>query len=361
MEEETKQRLLEKNQRLIDMVIGRAKRDFPEDIALIALSGSFSTGDFHEKSDLDLVIVNNTERGWEISRCFLFDGVGYDIYCTPWDTRIEEEANLTSPMVSCLIDAKVLYYATPAALERFRACQQRARDLLAKPMGREALERAARSLGSAKQCYADLLLSASEGAARNAAGQLLLGIVNTLTHLNNTYIHRGIKRYREELSSYRNLPEDFERLYTGVIRAEGTAELRSCAEALLRAVQHLYEKLKAQYAPPPVPTRERLRGTYEELWCNYRNKIKAGAAAGDPDYALYAAVGAQSFLDEMREETGTPKFDLMQHFNPGDLKVLEREFLRIMDAYLEEYRKVGLSVEEYGSFEELYASFMGEK
>nr|WP_246318128.1 nucleotidyltransferase domain-containing protein [Paenibacillus taichungensis] len=66
------------------MVIERAKRDFLDDIAIIGLTGSFSTGDFHEKSDLDLIIINNTERGWGISDCFILDDVGYDIYCTPF-------------------------------------------------------------------------------------------------------------------------------------------------------------------------------------------------------------------------------------------------------------------------------------
>ncbi|WP_039789782.1 nucleotidyltransferase domain-containing protein, partial [Paenibacillus riograndensis] len=103
MDEHTKHKLLEKNERLINMVIERVKRDFPEDIAIIALSGSFVTGDFHEKSDLDLIIINNTDRGWEISSCFILEDVGYDLYCTPWNTRIEQQANLESPMVSSLI------------------------------------------------------------------------------------------------------------------------------------------------------------------------------------------------------------------------------------------------------------------
>ena len=83
MDDKTKQYLLEKNNKIINMVIERIKRDFPDDIAIIGLTGSFSTGDFHEKSDLDLVIINNTERGWGISAGFILEDVGYDIYCTP--------------------------------------------------------------------------------------------------------------------------------------------------------------------------------------------------------------------------------------------------------------------------------------
>ncbi|MCL2593553.1 MAG: nucleotidyltransferase domain-containing protein, partial [Defluviitaleaceae bacterium] len=64
-----KNKLLDKNQKLIDMVIERVKRDFKDDIAIIGLTGSFATGDFNEKSDLDLIIINNTRRGFEISYC----------------------------------------------------------------------------------------------------------------------------------------------------------------------------------------------------------------------------------------------------------------------------------------------------
>lgn len=52
MDADIRQKILNKNDKLISMVIERAKRDFPDDIAIIGLTGSFSTGDFHEKAIL---------------------------------------------------------------------------------------------------------------------------------------------------------------------------------------------------------------------------------------------------------------------------------------------------------------------
>ncbi len=121
MDEMTKQRLLDKNRKLINMVIERAKRDFPDDIAVIALTGSYSTGDFYEKSDLDLIIINSTERGWKISSCFILDDIGYDIYCTPWEPRIEAQADLTGPVISCLANMEILYCAKPEYLDKFNS------------------------------------------------------------------------------------------------------------------------------------------------------------------------------------------------------------------------------------------------
>jgi predicted nucleotidyltransferase len=97
-----KQKLKDKNEKLIKMVIERVKRDFPDDIAIIGLTGSFSTDDYHEKSDLDLIIINNTGRGWGISTCFILEDVGYDIYCTPWEA-LKQRQTLRIPVFPALL------------------------------------------------------------------------------------------------------------------------------------------------------------------------------------------------------------------------------------------------------------------
>jgi hypothetical protein len=358
MDEVTKQRLLDKNNKIIDMVIERAKRDFPDDIAVIGLTGSFSTGDFHEKSDLDLIIINNTDRGWGISSCFILDDVGYDIYCTPWETRIEDQANLDSPMVSCLINLKILYCAKPEYMERFNEYRQRALDALSKPIGKECIGRAKKWIDLAKQDYANTLLSEELGIVRYAAGGVLYNSINALISLNNTYIKRGIKRYLEELTTLQYVPQSFESIYMAVIEAKTIEEIRKASHELLEAVAGLYDRMYQTFVQKPIPSYENLQGTYEELWCNYRNKVNASVNANDKQYAFHTALGAQAYLDEMTENIGTKKFDLMQYFDPDDLMPFKDAFLRAMDEYLKEYKKVGRSVVRYDSFDELYERYM---
>jgi len=359
MNNELKRKLEEKNKKLIDMVIERAKRDFPEDIALIGLTGSFNTGDFHEKSDLDLIIVNNTEKGWEISSCFILDDVGYDIYCTPWETRLAQQAVLDNPGVSSLTDLQILYCAKPEYLEKFNKLRQQALDIMAKPVGVECITRAKKHLDLAKQELADSLLADYIGAIRYASCGVLYHLVNCLVNLNNTCIKRGIKRYLEELLSYDYLPENFEELYMAVIEAKTVEEIRMSSLSLLKSVAQLYDRMHDEFSPKPVPTYDNLKGTYEELWSNCRNKVLNSIAENDKSYAYLAAMGAQNYLDEMsNEHCGTKKFDLMQYFDADDLDVFKDAFLEAMDEYLLEYEKVGRKVEKYDNFEDLYEAYM---
>jgi hypothetical protein len=358
VDETTNQRLQDRNRRIIDMVIERARRDFPDDIAIIGLTGSFRTGAYHEKSDLDLIIINTTERGWKISMQFILEDVGFDIYCTPWDTRIEEQASLASPFVSCLTDLEVLYCARPEYLERLNALRKRALDELAAPVGTSSLARAAKWIDRAKQAHADALLADAEGPVRSATGRMLRTSLYALASLNNTCFQRGVKTYREEVAAFPRLPRDFDRLYMAVIEATTITSMRSAALGMMQGVVGLHAELKREIGDHPRPTCENLRGTHEELWCNCRNKVIAGVEAGDASYAFHAAVSAQEYLDEMSEEKGTKRFDLMRHFDVRHLETFREEFLRIMDEYLEEYRKVGLVVQRYARFEKLYDHYM---
>ncbi|WP_435924166.1 hypothetical protein [Paenibacillus sp. DYY-L-2] len=113
-----------------------------------------------------------------------------------------------------------------------------------------------------------------------------------------------------------------------------------------------------EFGAKPAPTFENLCGTYEELWCNCRNKLIASVELNDKSYAFHAAMGAQHFLDEMTTSIGTKKFDLMRYFDADHLDLFTDKFLQAMDEYLDEYNKVGRKVERYDSFEQLYDRYM---
>lgn len=361
MNEEMIQALKEKNNKLINMVIERAKRDFPEDIAIIGLTGSFNTGDFYEKSDLDLIIINDTDRGWEISKCFILGDVGYDIYCTPWDTRIEAAANLESTRISNLLDMKVLYCAKPEYMERLNGYRQKALDALAKPIGRDCIERAKHYIDCAKVEYTNALLTSELGRVRYAVSGVIENIFNAITSLNNTYFRKGIKRYLEEIATYKYKPKQFEQSVMAVIDGKTVNEMRTAALQILQDTNDLYEEMYNQFIQKVEPTYDNICGIYEELWCNYRNKMIKATTDGDVFYAYYVARGIQDYLDEMTQIKGMKKFDIMKYFDCDNLLDFKEAFMKIMDEYLEVYHSLNRKVEQYETFEALYASYMSRK
>lgn len=358
MDDKLRQRLFAKNEKLINMVIERAKRDFQEDIAIIGLTGSFSTEDYHEKSDLDLIIINNSDNGWGIAMCFILEDVGYDLYCTPWPA-IEAKAKLENPFISHLVDSQILYCAKPEYMEIFNSYKQRAQDALAKPVGIECIMRAKEHINKAKQEYANTMLAEELGKVRYASCGVLYNLINALTNLNNTYFKRGVKRFLEEISTYRYLPQDFENIYMSVIHAGTIDEIRCASGQFLKNMVELYDAMYKEFSQPPIPTFDNLSGTYEELWCNCRNKVLKSMETGDVSYAYHVAMGAQNYLDEMTDTRGTKKFDLMQYFDSNNLILFRDKFLQAMDDYLEEYNKVGKKVEQFDTFEQLYSKYMG--
>jgi hypothetical protein len=361
MDEKKREALLTKNQKLTDMVIERAMRDFPDEVALIGLTGSFQTGDYHENSDLDLVIITDTDRPWAMARAFILGEVGYDIYMTPWCPRVEAQARLESPMVSHLLDLKVLYCAKPAFMERFQAYRRQALDELAKPIGPACLKRARKWIDEMKRDYATACVEEEIGAVRYAAGGVLYGAVNALTQLNNTYLRFGVRRHRGIVAEYEHLPNGFLADHDALIAAGTASALRVAALRLLKGVETLWRDMDARFGAQLTPTFENLAGTYEELWCNCRNKVLAAARDDDPAYLFHAALGAQNYLDEMRGEVcGTPKFELMARFDAENPAAFRDAFLSAMDDYAAEYAKVGRAVERYETFEELYQSYMKE-
>jgi hypothetical protein len=261
-------------------------------------------------------------------------------------------------MISHLVELQILYCAKQEYLEKFNSYRQRALDALAKPIGKECIERAEDCIDIAKQEYANTLLSENIGTVRYAAGGVLRNLINAIVNLNNTYFKRGIKRYLEQIATFQYLPHEFEKKYMAVVNSKTINEIRTASYDMLKSVITLYDEMYANLVEQPVPTYDNLRGTYEELWCNYRNKVIISTEANDGAYAFHVAMGAQNYLDEMTKTRGTKKFNLMQYFDRNNLHLFKEAFMRAMDEYLEEYDRVGRKVERYETFEQLYDRYM---
>ena len=323
------------NQKIIDAIIAKAERVCPDSLLLIGLYGSAATGDVHPKSDLDLLILVGDDKGRQLADGFILEdaGIGYDIYCTGWE-MLEGDARCGHAHLSRLLDCKIVYVKDPAALTRLKALQDKARALLASDQRKE---NARAAMAMAKAVYADAFLAESLSKVRTCAGAAIHYLLDAMMLHHGQYFRLGVKRTFEELSPL-SLPFDLEAMVLSVIRGETAEDIRTGLTALMRCVRdHLNDPM-----PKEQPSEANLKGTYEEMFSNWRNKMGEAAQRGDLYSSFMNLVSFQFMLDEIAGGADIPDLDAMAKFDPLDLLKNAEAFDAILAQYREEYRKIGL-------------------
>jgi len=350
--------LKQKNKELIDIVIEKVKKEYANDIDLIGVCGSFFTGDFHEKSDLDLLVVLNNERGWGFAKCFILDGVGYDLYGSPW-TKLEKMASFDHPFVSHVIDVDIVYCRAPEHRERFMELREKALNIINNPLTVDILQKSKNYLDDATLSYGKMMLEEEIGAVRQLSGDVIYNLTNTVCFLNHSYFKLGVKHQLKEMLAMERIPKDFEEYFNGVIHAASFPEIKEASAKLIKTVKKMYNEIEEEVLERPIPTKDNLKGTYEELWSNWKNKIHYAAKHKDILLAFSSGVSCQGFYDEMHEERGTAPINLMKHFQANDLDSFANAFEEAMELYKENYDKLQMQVIKYDSIDAFRKDYLG--
>lgn len=351
-------KLKQKNKELIDIVIQKVRKEYQNDIDLIGVCGSFFTGDFHEKSDLDLLVVLNNERGWGFSTCFILDGIGYDLYGSPW-TKLEKMASFDHTFVSHVIDVDIVYFREPECRERFMQLKQKALNIINSPMTPEILEKSRKHLEDATLTYGKMMLEDEIGAVRKLSGDIIYHLTNTVCFLNHSYFKLGVKHQLEEMLAMKRVPKHFQEYFNEVMHAASVHTIKETTTKLIKTVKELYDDIAEETLEKAVPTKDNLKGTYEEIWSNWKNKIQYAAAHKDILLAFSSGVSCQEFYNEMHKGCGTVPINLMKHFQANNLDSFADAFEEAMQLYKEEYDMLQMQVLTYDSIDAFRKDYLG--
>lgn len=346
----TRNALNVRNERILSAILRKMNALCPDAVDLIGIAGSFLSGDIHPHSDLDLSIVINDDRAWQIGSCFILGDVAHDIYCTPWE-RLEEMAACKNPYVTKLFELDIVYQRNEAALTRYLALRAAAAARLESPLSREDCDRAEVHVAEASRIYADLMLADDPGQCRYAAAGFLLASEYAVYLYNKTYVRRGIRRVPEELAAMPWLPEQFMALHRQIVSAITREDMKSLATALLRSLKAFAAAMRASVTVRPSLTADALRGSYEEIHSNWKNKMRQAAGTGDAYLSLMTAASCQYLYDEMASQYDMERIDLMRHIAPDDLPGAAEAFDRAMEAYRAHYERLGAPVVAYANLE----------
>jgi len=353
-------RLEERNRQIIEAVIAKAERVCPGSLAMVGVYGSFMTGDIHEKSDLDLLILINDDAGVPLASGFIQDdlGVGHDIYCTTWD-RLEGDAKAEHPHLSKLMDSEIVWCADEAYRERLESLRQSVRERLDSPVSQEDFERAGRLLAEAETYYAKAMCADTLAGCREKAMNVLYYLPDALMLLNKRYYRRGTRRLYEELNELPKRPQRLCERMEAVVSADTADMLKSALTSLLRETEAVFDAVKnALTAEKEAPSPDNLGGTYEEMFSNWRNKMVLAAETGNRLLAFSTLGSLQAMLDDIAGGVAIGTYDAISGYDPDDLWKTAEFFDRTMDAYLAEYRKAGLAVKRYTGIDEFVNDYL---
>ncbi len=344
----------DRNEKIINAIIKKADALCPDSLALIGVYGSVATGDEYEKSDLDLMVMINDEKGRVLADGFILDDVdiGYDIYCTSWD-MLENDAQCDHAHLSKLFDSIIVYCKDKSALKRLDEIRREAAELLASD---RRFEKADKAYCDAKKLLAEAYLTQSVSKARSCAGAAITFIENAVMLYNGQYFRKGTKRALDELKQLR-LPFDLETRILAVIQAETVEKIRErLTEVFVLTDEYLQVPKKKE-----LPSAQNLRGTYEEMYSNWKNKMVEAADRNDVYSSFMNLLSLQYMFHEITECIAVDDFEIMDKFNAQKPEENADVFDQALNKYLAEYEKAGICPRHFENVTEFAADFMSKK
>lgn len=357
MDAYVKKRLEERNDRIIKAVIKKAESVCPGAIALIGIAGSFHTGDFYEKSDLDLCIVINDDRARKIASCFILGDVAFDIYCTPW-SKLEEMSEYNNPYVTKLLELDIVYCSEDKYLQMYMDLRSKVLDKLQHPYSKINNEKAEKFVKEASIEYSNIMLSNNYGECRYAASGMLFYIEFAIYMYNGAYVKSGVKRIPEEISAMKYLPKNFNDLYWSLIKAVSVEEIKETGTMLMKEVKAFAKQMKDKFIPKKEISEADINGTYEEVFSNWRNKMYNASDNDDAYLSLMTAASCQSFYDEMYSEYNIDRIDLMKNIKADNLAFSAKAFDEAMEEYKKNYDRLGKEIRYYKDLEDFERKYL---
>jgi len=339
------------NQKIIDAIVEKSKRVCPESLALIGIYGSVATGDEYEKSDLDLLILIKDDNGWQLGSGFILDdtSIGYDIYCTKWDSLIYE-SECHHAQLAKLMDAKIVYVKDEAVHQELLKLREKTAVFLA---SETRMERVAENIEQAKINYADACLADVIGQVRMSAMNVIQCAMNAVMIYHGKYFKRGVKRAFEELAQ---LPIG-ETLATNMQRIAASKDIDEIRGALKNIILYL-QNMTYKQTLREEPSAGNITGTYEEMYSNWRNKVGEAAANGNV-YASYANMcSLQNMWDEIAAEVSIGECDVMERYNPDSLENNVQAYDDALSKYEQVYKGAGIRVKHYANADEFVGEYL---
>ncbi len=356
------------NDRLVKWIVNKVKTEYPDDVSLVLIYGSYINGTANSKSDVDCYYIPKTERGYDLAVDFIIEGVGYDIYPIPWE-RVERIADLHESMSPLVGDVQIIYYNSLKDVERFEAMQAKLQEnLLNHEYVKEIAVRRCEETG--KLCDG-LNESHSLSQIRTTAGGIIMTLADAVAVYHHDYYHFGLKKQFEDLQNkIPNVPREIVDGYRNVIEAAMPSDVVKYTMKLLEdvyvhlglapALQEVWEAVEKKSKPEEKIVKgdkvdaSWLAPFYEEVSSTF-NKIYVCCETGNYILAFLSGVCLQRDLDDARE-AGCLGYELLGNFHYKELDKFSERAREIESDLVRLIMENGGHIRKFDSFEQFEAA-----
>ena len=360
LSEEKQNELKEKNNKILSKILDKIKNDYPDKVDIVAIGGSFCNGLYHEKSDFDAVIVANDEVD-DLSKCFILDGIGQDIYYTFWN-KFEQMSEYESMFSTKLKELDIIYCRNDEVLKRYKQLQEKLdKNMNDSERNKKTIDKYLNSIISKKNTI-NKIDDLNE--LYKLVGSLMNDIENTLFINNKLYLFGGTKNILTEIYFMSNIPDNFIDEYQKILDLNDINDIKNWVNSIVNISLNYFNKEDNKEMMYETNSKKEVRenisknvlmGTYEELYSNYYNKLLNAAKTNNKYLSFRTMIDAQGFFDEFTNSYNLPEFNLLEKYNPNSLMSNVDAFTILLNKWKTLYDQFQIQVEEYSSIEELYS------
>lgn len=336
------------NENLLEWVIEKIKKEYKDDICLLIGNDNLKLEQDSQGSYFNYFVPAN-EKGYSLSRTFIVDGIGYDLYPRSWQ-RMEAMANLDDYNTTGLGDVEILYCRSEEDKNRFLAMQQKLQENLKDPnfMFKKALEK----LNVAMEIYQTMVFEENLSKVRMAAGFIADYLSVAVACINHTYFKYSQINQISELSNMKTLPQNFIEYYKAIIQADSMDELKKLCHVMILSTRKLLSYVKPQEEKKACPADfHNLASWYQELCYTWR-RIYYWCGENNAEKVFVWTCYLQQELNIVKEEFNLKEMPLADSYNAENLEPIRKRAEELEKYIVEEIHKHGVELDEYASIED---------
>lgn len=335
--------------KILGAIIEKIKRNYVNDIAILAIYGSYVRGDTYKKSDIDFYFIPKTIKGENLKTGFILDDIGYDLWPMSWE-RLESLAEYRG-MVSLIADAKVVFYDCDTDLKKFTDLQKKVKS----PSDVDFNGEASKIIGVCKQYFFDIISSSDLSLRKTIAVRIIEELVFAIALINRTYTRLGWGKSIDEVSKMTLVPQQFAELCEMVICSETGAAI----EDHIRLLINRTEEILVQNQSPCDFQREfsmfyeEAKSLYNKLCnaCDTEDRVTASMAGASLQREILSILGMEEY-----KRAGFP--DIVFAFHRDRLPDYKETVLRHEQCLVELLHRNRVKINIYRTFYEFKKDFI---